>query len=313
VNGDRPKVVPVTLDMIWGLRTNPNPGGDVFKFSLTPTQVASPQKTILRDWISNGANILLLGSDEISKYLDMLMSLIPSPGTRFTSVSDPVAFADHPVNTEVSQSRFLGSYGVTGYPEGTEVIVYRGKAALAGRIPFGRGNIYFANISTSGTYGDRDRWLLNFYHWMLGLPIPGALGTSVLPILLPPSPGGQPSSLSVTPQPQVTITPQVGTVSVPPVTVPAHQVRLKTGEIITGDVTTLRFLIETGYANLWFDIGSISRVVLAGAGTGMETIVLRSGDVLNGTVWPETVQVRLATGWVQEFSKEDISEIVSLW
>ena len=51
-----------------------------------------------------------------------------------------------------------------------------GGNAVAGSIPLGEGRIVFQS-AVSGT--DARRWQLNFWHWAMGLGVPGAADTSI--------------------------------------------------------------------------------------------------------------------------------------
>ncbi|MCR4427625.1 MAG: hypothetical protein NUW23_15835 [Firmicutes bacterium] len=331
VAGERPKIVPITLDLIWTLRTNPNLGADIYQFSFTSSQVASAQKDILRDWIFSGASILLLGNDEINRYIGIVSELLSQPGLKAKSTSGTVSYSPHPVNTNVRESRFFGTYALHGCSDDTEVIAARAGAALAGRIPFGAGSVYFANVMTSGTYGDRDRWLLNFYQWLLGMQVPGALDATVRTVVVQPSipsvsyPAPTPTpapaqsqaqTLPSTPQlPPVSVTPSPFAPQTPVVLpmLPAHQIVLRTGESVWGELATTRFLIQTPYANLWFGLESVLKVTFGAPDATADCIMLRSGDILYGTIWPETISIRPSAGWPQrEIPKHDIREVLIL-
>lgn len=70
-------------------------------------------------------------------------------------------------------------YSLTKYPPDTEVIVSCTNGVVAGRVPYGRGNIYFQLHGSRYPGADWDRWTLNFNHWMLGFPVPGAVETTL--------------------------------------------------------------------------------------------------------------------------------------
>lgn len=59
VDGTRPKIVTITQEMIWSLRTKPDQGGDVYTLDLKPSEISTVQKNVLLEWIKAAHNVLL--------------------------------------------------------------------------------------------------------------------------------------------------------------------------------------------------------------------------------------------------------------
>ena len=197
---------------------------------------------------------------------------------------------------------------INRYPPDTEVVVSLAAkilsskdkgGMLAGRVPYGNGSIYVAifdeyeegnsessdrDYESPGQWEmgmDRDRWTLNFFHWMLGLPVPGATGTV--------GSRGKDARKGVQTQ---------------------DRILLKNGDTVSGQILIEAFTVKTSYANLSFDLPQIDRVVLEGGGSNIESIVLRNGDKLSGVVGPDRIQVKLTGGQDTEIEKDKIQEIV---
>jgi hypothetical protein len=202
LDGSRPKLVAITQEMIWSLRSRPDQGGDVYTLDMTPSEVSTVQRNVLLEWIKAGHNVLISG-DECAVYWRLFPGFTePKEANNFPGPI-PVTLSEHPANTDCANVTFYtetedevrrtnGTYG-TGYnhlffpdmPESAVVVasVDHGRydsdpgGAVAGCIPYGQGGVYFITKPPQGS--DTDRWTLNFRQWMLGLPIPGAAETGV--------------------------------------------------------------------------------------------------------------------------------------
>ena len=186
-------VVVITQAMIWQLRDERPVSGDVYRFNLDPAKLSTVQKEIIRHWLSDGHTVLLWGEKDVNTYAQ----LFPDIMTVGTGTPDEqLRLAAHAVNTDVHALRFLTSRYrdrnkpwhyrcVTTYPANTEIVASVNTGGLAGKIPFGKGAVYFASIGDRWDRGaDKDRWELNFRQWMLRKPVPRAAATH----------GGAPSS-----------------------------------------------------------------------------------------------------------------------
>ena len=178
VNGSRPKVVTITQPMIKSLVKEPELGGDVYRFNFDVSDLSAFEKNILLGWIKNGQKILLWGSVDMWKYAPLFSNKISISGKTGLEVK----LANHPVNNDVEDIIFKGKSNsyvyLSQYPPGTEIIAYVREDVLAGKVPYGKGSIYFAGCGEYWDFGkDKDRWTLNFYQWMLGLPVRGRAET----------------------------------------------------------------------------------------------------------------------------------------
>lgn len=292
VTDERPKIVTITQPMIWGLRDQPDQGGDVYIFDFEPGKISTVQNEILKKWISNGQNVLIWGKNELYKYEDVFSEIInvTSSGDIKADPQKKQILAKHPVNIDVSDVRFYiyrhlwPSYflWLSEYPADTEVVVSASSGILAGRVPLGRGYIYFASVDLDENWDrgtDRHRWELNFKHWMLDLPIPGA------------------AELQIHGEPRESLAEQ------------KDQLLLKNGDTITGKLLTQKFTIKTSYANLSFNIKKIQSILFEGGGQNIDMIMLRDGDKLSGVVGPNAIKIQLEDQQEVEIEKDKIKEI----
>lgn len=181
VTGNRPEFVTITQPMIWSLRSNPNLGADVYRLDMDVSELSSAQIKVIQNWVSSDYKVLLWGRQECVEYANLFEGF---GGERQVYASEiRVNLAPHPVNTDCTNVRFESAVGHLVYfaqaPEKTEVIASAKKGVVAGMFPYGSGSVYFVSNSSNWKRGaDKDRWTLNFYQWMLGLPVPGAAVTS---------------------------------------------------------------------------------------------------------------------------------------
>ncbi len=290
VSNKRPVVVRITQAMIWGLRDQPDQGGDVYSFDLDPAKLSSVQVDVIRRWVRDGRKILFWGYADARKYCMLLSDQIEYSERKETQ---PYTLSKHPVNTDVRNLSFSMQIGTSRsyrdnctaclvrYPPETEVVASCKIGVVAGRIPYGRGAIYVALHGENWNKGrDKDRWTLNFRQWMLGYRVPGAAETTT---------GGASDSKDAPPQ---------------------DRILLKNGDTISGRILIEAFTIKTSYADLSFELPQVETVILEGAGQNIEVLVLRTGDKLSGVVGPDKVKLRLASGQETEIEKEKIKEIV---
>jgi hypothetical protein len=180
VNGSRPKVITITQSMINSLVKRPDLGGDVYCFDFDVRDISATEKNILLGWIKNGQKILLWGDTDIWKYAPLFSDKMKISG----KTDLEVLLSKHTVNNNVNEKNLVfkgksNSYVyLSQYPLGTEVIAYVKEDVIAGKVPYGKGSIYFVGLGEHWNLGkDKDIWTLNFYHWMLGLQVPGRVET----------------------------------------------------------------------------------------------------------------------------------------
>jgi hypothetical protein len=197
-SGKRPIFATINQGDIFGLRENPRFEADFVKFSFAVDKLSTVQQRIVENWIRAGHNTVYLSDSDVNKHAALLGPV------RFTWQSlskERIISQDwmnctllhHPVNTDCEKVRFRchlpvwgGAYSSTSrvtcclmdLPEEGAVIAESGGGnAVCGSFPFGEGRIVFQS-SVSGT--DSRRWQLNYWHWAMGLGVPGAANTEIL-------------------------------------------------------------------------------------------------------------------------------------
>lgn len=290
VAGKRPRFVTISEKMIWDLRTQPNQGGDVYNFNLDPSALSSVQIDVIREWIRNGGRVVLWGQESVAKYISMLH---PDISVQL-SVVKPMKLTDHPVNTDCRLVNFSHhTYNPSGRnwdsivlrntPDETEVIASNDTGLLAGRIPYGRGEIIVVMAGSGWDMGnDRFRWKLNFDHWALRMAVPGAAERANV------GAGGAAIAGGV-PRPD--------------------RILLKNGDSITGKIVTERFIVRTSYAELPFETKAVDSIILEGAGQNIEMLVLRTGDRLSGVLQNQSVEIEIQGGQKSAIAKDKIKEV----
>lgn len=289
VKNERPIVVRITQAMIFGLRDKPDQSGDVYTFHLDPSEISSVQTEIVRKWVRDGHDVLFWGCADAARYSVLFSDAIQYDSNKWPGTLEP-SLSKHAVNTDVRNLDFT-FYGagapflpvLSKYPANTEVIASHNKGVIAGRIPYGRGNIYVALFADNWNKGtDKNRWTLNFRQWMLGYRVPGAAETSL---------GSDARASGKPAQAQ-------------------DRILLKNGDIVSGRLLVENFTVKTSYANLSFDIKQVETVILEGGGQNIEVLVLRTGDRLSGVVGPNRIKVKLTGGQETDIEKDKVKEIV---
>jgi len=297
LSGKRPIIAFIRQNDIFGLRDNPILNADFVRFDFDPERLSSPQKKILRAWVESGVNRILLLQDDILKYTSIISSA--SANKKFSSgYTDNVKAANartakllrHPVNTDCSDLGFwygdthghgtgAGVVGIIELPQGSSVIVEsNANVPLCGVFPIGKGKVYFYSPPVGS---DGRRWQLNFWHWAIGLPVPGSADASTTGI----------STLTLDEA------------------VKYDKVMLKNGDNISGTILNQQFTILTSYAELKFECAKIEKIVLEGDGTNRDTLFLRVGDKMSGVVKEQTVQIKLLSGQTAQIHKDKIKSI----
>ena len=180
LSGTRPKIVTITQPMIQSLVVKPHLGADAYDFNFDVEDLSATEKNILLGWIKNGQKILLWGDADIWKYEPLFSDKMKVSG----KTNLEVLLSKHLVNNNVDVKKLVfkgksNSYVyLSSYPVGTETVAYIKENVVVGRVPYGRGSIYFVGCGEYWDLGkDKDIWTLNFYHWMLGLKVPGGVKT----------------------------------------------------------------------------------------------------------------------------------------
>jgi hypothetical protein len=282
VSGKRPTFATVTQEGIFALRETPRLDADFVRFSFDLAKLTSVQRDIVRNWIRSGHNTIYLESNDLRSYA-ILFDVEWADALRKDE-----KLLDHPVNTDCkdfalsyynSDRKASSAYRLRKLPAGLTVIVEHEKEPVAGMFPIGEGRVFFRGGAYSGT--DSDRWVLNYWHWALGLAVPGAadrFGTS-----------GSATTLTEASK--------------------RDRITLKNGDTVTGDIQNDHFSIQTSYGTLKFSRAEIDRITLEGAGANVDILRLKNGDKLSGVVQDRSLIVALSAGGTAELEKDKVKEI----
>ncbi len=304
----RPIFATIHQGDIFGLRENPEFDADVVKFDFDVSKLSTVQLQIIENWIRSGHNTVYLKDADIGKYSSLLSPI--GLYTQFavgckSSAPAPVSctLLRHQVNTDCESVVFHRLYSsvristgggtcggshffwsvpcLTNIPEeGTVIVEAGGGNAVCGVFPLGEGRILF-RTTVSGT--DSRRWVLNFWHWAMGLGVPGAAETGI--------PGSGSSGLSLEEAKKYDL------------------IVLKNGDTVTGTVENKNFTLKSSYSEMAFEISEVAKIVFAGAGSNVDVIRLKVGDKISGVVQDEKVVIKLVSGTSIEVEKDKIKEI----
>lgn len=301
-SGKRPTFATISQGDIFGLRENPRFEADFVKFNFAATNLSTVQERIIQNWIRAGHNTVCLSDTDIQKYASLLTPVRFTAQLRFQSrSSSPTGFVNstllrHPVNTDCEKVQFfcpyLQSRSSGGYftwavccftnlaEEGTVIAEAGGGNAVCGSFPLGEGRIIFQS-SVSGT--DSRRWQLNYWHWVMGLGVPGAANTEIL--------GSGSSGLTLKEA------------------VKYDAMILKNGDAVTGTIENERFTVKASYGDMVFETDTIAKIVLEGAGNNIDVIRLKVGDKISGVVQDAKIKIKLVSGGTVEIEKDKVKEI----
>lgn len=300
-SGKRPKIHWLKQTEIFGLRDKPTFDADFVSFSFDPDALSSVQKDIMAKWITSGANKILLRGEGVYKYRRFLSGVSvalrmdgqSSSRSRLRGVTASCSPLRHPVNTDVRNIRIAtfiwqnegynpqaGHFEVKNLPPESTVILDVSNAAAAGAFFIGEGMVYF-RPTVLGT--DARRWYLNWWHWALGLGVPGAADTGIL--------GGGSSGQTLKES------------------VKYDAMILKNADTITGTIENETFRMKTSYGDMTFKSNEIAKVVFEGAGSNVDVVRLKVGDKFSGVVQDKKIKIKLVSGTSVEIDKDKVKEI----
>ena len=288
VAGKRPVIKTIHQKDIFALRTNPKLKADFVTFEFDATKLSSVQRDIINKWIRGGHNSLYLEGAQMHAYAPFLKPVKCDMARRAVT-----KLLRHKVNTDTPGVIFLEAdlraytysfhVPLTNLPRDSEVIAEtKSGAALCGSMTLEEGKIYFR--SKLDKTPDARRWLLNWWHWAMGLNVPGAADTRVRAGLPRPSTLAQKMKHDA--------------------------LALRSGETASGDVLDKAFTIKTPYATLTFETAKIAKIAFGGSGSTADTLTLRTGDAFGGTAILDSVTVRKLDATEVKLAKDKIKEIV---
>lgn len=279
LSGKRPSIAIIKQSDIFGLREHPKFQTDFVTFGFEPDRLSTVQREVIEKWITSGANNIYLKDKGISKYADLFRPLVSGRGKA-------MKLTRHQVNTDCKDVAF-GTHdyypdfycGFGPLPPGSSVIAETDAGfAICGMAPIGLSRLYLGRTATGA---DARRWELNYWHWALGLPVPGAAATGI--------PGSPPLSLSDMAK--------------------YDTVTLKNGDTVFGTILNEKFTIQTSYAELSFERAKIEQIVFEGAGANLDVIMLRVGDRMSGVLKDTKLQVKLVAGQISEIDRDKVKSI----
>lgn len=283
--------------VIWSLRPSADPDRvDYVVLDLCSQDLESEMADVLRNWIYSGKGALVrLGAGHSSW-------LSPDGETQAQNVSNnwelavPAAGPAHPVNTGVRTVWFSSYSGrnerlvMTRGPSMalTPILETEEGHVLVSAQQCGVGRVVWAsaqirhlpivqNQSRLDQY-DNARFAVNLDQWLAGFPVP--------------------SSSSAHPSVQT----QAENEGV-------DVIRLKNGDVLHGLIMNDVVAIRTSYADLQFPLRDIARVVLEGAGSNVDSLVLRGGDRLSGVLQVREWDLVLPSGASVTLANEQVQEV----
>jgi hypothetical protein len=290
LSGARPTIYKLKQAEIFELRNNPKFNTDFVTFDFDPKKLPSTQFNILDNWIKLGTNKIYLKNKDIYKYAQIFPAGIQGiTHKKRKGELVPCTLLQHPVNTDCEKIQInptlikdilkiqtLGIiFTLQNLPQNSISIINMDNAAIAGKLKSGNGAIYFQNTVT-GT--DARRWQLNYWHWALGLKIPGATETTI----------STASTLTFAEAKNY------------------DTIELKNGDIITGNISNKNFTIKTSYATLTFDIDKFRQIQIEGNETKQDVLTLRIGDRISGVLQTTEIEIELASGAKTKIAKDKI-------
>ncbi|MBS3787560.1 hypothetical protein KGY79_05115 [Candidatus Bipolaricaulota bacterium] len=176
----------------------------------------------------------------------------------------------HNVLTDVSKVSLGKGYELGEYD--VQLLEDDGKVVAA--LNYQNRGVIIATGSISSDRHDGNRLLTNLYEFGAGYPVPPSVRNGEK---LPPS---GPSSVKAT---------------------------LKTGEVVTGSLITDYFQFQTPYGQFSFRKNEISFIAV---NSRMDSITLKRGDRLLGTLTGQIVRIRQSSGETRTISIQKLSTIV---
>lgn len=180
IDGTRPTFTTMTQGDFFSLPAYPTFKADFVKLAFEPDKLLDTQKEIFQKWLKGGHNKVVLFGSDMYKYAKILgvsndefhnkdvtaTLLINTRHSAATGVIDLVAGVEDP------QSDSIYYCIQDGLIENISTVArYKDSLAAAGMFVSGVTSVYFLPKNISGE--DADRFLLNFWHWAMGLKVPG--------------------------------------------------------------------------------------------------------------------------------------------
>ena len=270
--GSRPVVVRFRNSDIAGLIRRPKLDGDFVRFIFMPDDVTGTEQKILNGWLDKGFNkILLVGID-----MKLYGPLFGAEAHYYGSRAKALTLAVHPVSTDCTDVK--GNMVFTSLPDGSEVIATRGRHAAAGRFRHGKTEVYFLPDLRGK---DTERWLANFYHWVIGLDVPAAVVELVNKDISARRLGVGTSDLLVS----------------------------KAGEEIRGVLGVSEFQLQTASGRRVINKRDVASIVFEFNEDRSDKITLKSGENLAGTLVATEFKIFTADGEPRSYNRKNVKMI----
>ena len=288
LSGKRPIIETIRQKDIFALRSKPKIKADFVTFEFDVSKLSSVQREIMYKWIRGGHNTVYLEGAQIYAHAALLKPAKCEMVKRVVT-----KLLRHEVNTDTPDVRFVDSdlaqytysfyVPLTDLPHDSEVIVETDSgAAMCGYMRLDEGKVYFRGKLDKTP--DSRRWLLNWWHWAMGLKVPGAADTRVTGRSMRPSTLAEKSS--------------------------SDELSLRSGDTASGVVVETAFTIKTAKGTQTHQTSTIERIVFQGAGPDVDELTLKTGQSLRGVIAGDNVTVRLSTGAEVKLPKKSMRQII---
>lgn len=174
--GRRPTFALVKQENIFFLRQNVPHNVDLVVLRFKPEELSTAQMTTVTDWAKSKGNAIYLQDEDIHTYAP-LFGLKTDNRTGLLEggrIFDPVNLHCQRVTFGSMVQNFQRYFYFLNLPPEAKRIVedFQGHA-VCGSFPFGERTVFFCN-TMQGV--DQGHCTLNFWHWVLGLPVPDKAG-----------------------------------------------------------------------------------------------------------------------------------------
>lgn len=272
LTGARPKVVAISQKDIFSLRDNPQFECDLVTFDFNYTQLSKVQTDIVQKWVAHGSKpVWLRGRAALQLGVLGMRTHYDLHDRPLTNIQDTSCGTDvRPDLVHIDGYRYRSgrstyddAYVYCRKGEGLPVVAAGAVSdkIACGMVRFGNGRVYYSPVGFTGP--DSDRFRLNFYHWMLGLPVPNPARTSVGNVVV--------VNLEMLSK--------------------LDRILLTNGDSIIGVVLSDVIVLQSEQKKQFFEIGQIAKVVLAGDDKPDDTVVLGSGKPVKGRLSQDSFQI----------------------
>jgi len=272
VSGERPKIIKLGNLDIESLVSKPRLDADFVKFKFIAADTTSTQREILSTWLDKGFNHILLTGIEMKLY----GGFFGLKANYYSRRQGSLTLSNHVVNTDCTE--LTCNVDFEALPEGSDIIASRANRAAAGRFTYGKTMVYFHPDPVGN---DEARWMLNFYHWALGMDVPGP-AAEILNKRIADVRIGKGTHDSLT---------------------------LRTGDVIKGVLDVKDQKLKTLDGPRAFTRKDIDMIILEFTADKKDKVALRDGKEFTGTLLAADFKILSGDGKVQTYSRDSVKVI----